>query len=252
MKAHTIIRRIDSENEQEARFYEGIFIDPKTKAEERVWVYPSVTSKLGEAYPTGFYLQKWIRDMGDWGNMVFEKAAESGTQVHEIIEQLLHGVAYPSAGLDGKVKRCVSSFLAWFKEANPEILATEHIVYNHEFKYAGCVDLVCRIKDVVWLIDYKTSNTIHQSHRCQVAADHAALPKEQQGHAALLHLGNRTKAGYSFLEVDLPENWELFKHFNKTFDLLNPDAKPNETTYPAVFMIPELVNLNQPKNEISH
>jgi hypothetical protein len=250
MKTHTFIRRLDSENEQEARFYEGIAIDPKTKAEERVWCYPSVTSKLDDVYPSGFYLMKWIRDNGEYGKMEFEKSADSGTKVHEVIELLLHGSIVPTLDLEPKVKKCIASFLAWFKEAKPQILATEQIVVNHPLKYAGCADLVCKIGGNVWLIDYKTSNSIHPQHKVQVSAYFEALKgtEFEAQKAALLHLGNRTKAGYSFLEFDTDEYFTQFKHFNQTFDMLYPDAKPTETKYPIAFSIPSLIPTLNPKN----
>lgn len=251
---YDFVRRIDSED-QEGRFYEGVLKDPETEVETRVWAYPSVTTKLGEVYPTGYYLAKWIRDHGDYGRLEFERAADKGTEVHIAINKLLQGELVATVNMPYKVKKCIQAFIDWFIEFKPKVMATEMIVVNHEEKYAGTLDFVCRLDyekgktkyQGIYVIDFKTSSGVYESHKIQDSAYAKALPAQWQDKTAILHLGNTTKAGYSFVDFDLNEYWEQFKHFNKTFEILHPDAKPKEHTFPDVFSIPELIT-NQPQD----
>ena len=253
MEQHDLIKRIDSDG-FDARWYEGIKIivdeQGKPKDEQRLWAYPSVTSKLGEVFPKGQYLLQYMRDNGQTGMAEFVKAGEEGTEAHIAIEKLLHGEVVPTLDMPTKVKKCVQAFLDWYNEFKPEVIATEQIVVNHEYKYAGACDFICKLdytkgKTVykgIYVIDFKTSSSLHQSHELQDIAYLKALPESLQDKAALLHLGNKTNAGWSFKELEVEENWKLFKHFNETYELLNPNAQPSAVEYPETFVIIELFN----------
>ena len=238
-----VIKRIDGGGGM--RFYEGVTTDQKTKQEVRNWVYTSVTSKLDAVFPKGAYLIKWIRDNGAHGMAEFEKAAEKGTETHVIINRLLQGESVPTIDLDYRVLKCVQSFIDFYNEVKPETLATEHIVVNHEEKYAGACDWVCKIdytkgKTVIkgtYVIDFKTSSALYQSHELQNVAYLKALPEEWQDKAGLLHLGNRTKLGWSFKDLEIDSNWKLFQHFNETFAMMNPNAHPDDTIFPELFQL---------------
>lgn len=243
---HDFIRRIDGER-NEARFYQGVKAATDKTEEKVLWTYPSVTSKLGEAYPSGYYLEKYMRDNGEHGRVEFTKAADRGTEVHVAIEKLLNGHAVPTELMEARVKKGIQAFLDWYNEVHPEVIATEHIVVNHKYKYAGTADLICKIDykdgkkhyEGVYLVDYKTSRSIWQTHKLQCAA-YAMASDEKIDKIACLHLGNTTKKKYSFLDYDIEDYWEEYKHFNKTFEILHPNAKPKNIEYPDIFIIPEL------------
>jgi len=234
----TVIKRIDDYNG--LRFYQEVDKEGKV-----LWTYPSTTTKLGEVYPSGYYLEKYIRDNGEHGRIEFEKAGDQGTEVHLAIESLLGGGAVSSEGMTNKVLKCVQAFIDWYTEVKPEILLTEHIVVNHDDKVAGCADLVCTINGEKYIIDYKTSSSLYPSHKLQLASYWSTF-KDPDMKGALLQLGNTTKKHYTFSEVkDLPEQYKTFQHFNKTFDILKPDAKPSGIVYPDLFTL----NLKQDEDK---
>lgn len=244
MENNLIIRRLDGDDEN-SRFYQGV-----TKEEgEILWTYPSVTHVLGSVYPMDDYLLKWIRTNGLSGQMEFEKAGKIGTQIHTVIESLLAGTPVRTEGLSFKVKKCVQSFLDWFEEYKPTIIDTEQIVVDHDLGVAGTRDFKCgldykeltptgKVKnhyEGVYTIDWKSSMSIHEQHYIQNSQYWKADGCE--GKTAIVHLGNRTKKKYSFLEHDQDEYVKKFKHFNETFKLMYPNAQPQKTEYPDVFTL---------------
>ena len=52
--------------------------------------YPSVTYVLG-SYPKGKFFEDWLKKVGYSADYIVRKAADEGTQVHEMIEDYLNG-----------------------------------------------------------------------------------------------------------------------------------------------------------------
>ena len=52
--------------------------------------YPSVTYVLGY-YPKGKHFENWLKQVGFASDYIVKKAAEEGTQVHELCEDYLNG-----------------------------------------------------------------------------------------------------------------------------------------------------------------
>ncbi len=240
MEIQETIRRIDSSVDGR-RFYEGLkVVDGE---EQRQWCYTSFTTKIDAVYPKDSFLINRIREQGLGGQAIFEKAGEEGTEAHIANDQLIHGKKVETALMSLKVKRCVQAFIDWTKEFKPQFLESEIMIVNHKYKVAGTRDLLCRLDytkgknkyEGIYVVDYKTSSSIHDKHKVQVAAYWSCTDPSYK--AALLHLGNRTQAGYSFIEFDAPEYFEQFKHFNKTFDLLYPNAEPRIENYPDFFTL---------------
>jgi len=227
------IIRLDSDSNG-WRFYQGI--DEKGNIK---FTFPSVTTILDGAVPKDGYLIKWIREQGIGGQAIFEKAAEDGTEVHEAIDQLLHGGVVSSENMNDKVKKGIQAFIDWHEEFKPKMISSEQMVYNMDERYAGGCDFYCELDygkyKGRYVIDWKTSNSIQDKHKYQIAAYQRCVDPEAK--VAIVHLGNRTKAGYSFKEFDVDEAWGFFKQFNKTFQMLNPDAKPKVVEYPSIFTL---------------
>lgn len=236
-QSQCIIRRIDTSVDGR-RFYEGI-----TEDERRLWCYPSVTTKIDDVYPKDAFLLKWIREQGLGGQAIFEKAGDDGTEAHIAIDEIINGKKVLSEGLELKAKRCVQAFLDWVAEFKPEFISSEEMVVNHDLRFAGTRDLLCRLDyskgkteyKGIYVVDYKTSTSLQDKHKIQVAG--YWLCTDPSYKAALLHLGNRTKAGWSFSEFDPHRYAEEFKHFNHTFEMLNPDAEPRIEDYPEYFSL---------------
>lgn len=236
-----VIQRLDDVG-SDSRFYQGVEKD----TEEIKWVYPSCTTVIDATFPKSSYLIKWIRENGICGQFEFEKAADIGTKIHATIEQLLMGAAISTENMSFKEKKCVQAFIDWYDEFQPEIIKTEHIVANHQQRFAGAIDLICKLnyesgKKVykgTYVVDFKTSNQIVDKHKIQVSAYRECIDSQVvDAKCATLHLGNRTIAGWSFAEVDHEKFWPWFIHLRKFFDMLYPDAKPSEVTFPEVFKL---------------
>ena len=158
------IFRIDGSTDGR-RYYESVDENKK-----RLWCYPSVTTKIDAVYPMDSYLVRWIRENGDAGQATFEKAGDEGTEAHIAIDELIQGKKVPTELMSLKVKRCVQAFIDWVTEVNPVFLESEEMIVNHDLKFAGTRDLLCRIGDDTWVIDYKTSSSVQEKHKIQNAA----------------------------------------------------------------------------------
>ena len=239
MATQQYIERVDSSVDGR-RFYEGVnYVEtsPGESERKRLWCYPSCTTKIDAVYPKDAYLIKWIREQGIGGQAIFEKAGEDGTEAHVAIDNLIAGEQVPTELMGDKAKKCVAAFLAWNEKYKPQFLSSEEMLVNHDLRFAGTRDLKCIINGETYTVDYKTSSTIQDKHKVQVAGYWAC---DKTDKAALLHLGNRTKQGYSFLEFDAPKYFEQFKHFNDTFEMMYPNAEPKIVEYPEFFTLNNL------------
>lgn len=204
---------------------------------------PSMTYILGCVYPA-HELAEWRGDVGNKrADEIMNEAGEEGTFVHESIERLLKGEQVTQEEIEDrfprrrslKVKRCLKAFLDWHSEFKPEILKTEYSIWGDG--YAGTVDFRCKIAGETYLVDWKTSKSIHPSHRVQICGYGMADPADK---LALLHLGNTTKKKYSFLvlEDDVRARYENeCKMAVSMFHTLNPNAKPTDETFPSIYKI---------------
>ncbi len=232
-----MIRRIDNSVDG-WRFYEQL-----NEKGERTHCYPSNTTKIDAVYPKDAFLVQWIREQGLGGQAIFERAGEEGTEAHVAIDALIRKKKVATEFMSLKVKRSVQAFLDWVQEFKPEFIASEEMLINHEYKFAGTRDLLCRLNYVdgknkyigVYCIDYKTSKSIHEKHKIQDAGYWACGDPTDK--TAILHLGNNTKNGWSFLEFDPVKYFEQFKHFNKTFEMLYPNSEPKIEDYPEFFSL---------------
>lgn len=245
---HDFIRRIDTSVDG-FRFYEGVKLVVDT--EQRVWCYPSVTTKIDAVYPKDAFLIKWIREQGLGGQAIFEKAAEEGTEAHIAIDNMLKGQEIPTFGMSESVKKAIQSFLDWCEEFKPVFIESETMVVNHKYKFAGTKDALVQLNykkgkteyKGIYVVDYKTSNSVHEKHKLQNACYWSCGDPTYK--TAILHLGNRTKQGYSFLEYDASEAWEKARHYIKTFDMEHPNREPKIVQYPELFSLPKSLHLTE-------
>ena len=149
------------------------------------WV-PSVTSILSAA-DKGEYFQKWLANQGSWENAckVRDAAANRGTIVHEISEDLLNGEEIVLDAEADIVKR-VMCLEQWYDDYQPEVIMQEVMLAFHGVRYAGRFDILARIDGKNVLIDIKTGG-YYKSHDLQATmykvlwdtiAEHAGAGKE--------------------------------------------------------------------------
>lgn len=161
-----------------------------------------------------------------------DTAGRRGTAVHEAAEA--------DADLDDvpeHAQKAYGSYHQWLADFDPIILVKEGQVFNAEVGYAGSFDLIAAINDSVYLLDIKTSKSVYQETRLQLAAyrygvvcviddeiDVAgtnALSVIER--TAILHL---TDSGYTLWDVEAGEaEFAVFRNVLRTWNFLAASDK---------------------------
>lgn len=214
---------------------------------------PSVTKILGEAMPTPFALKNWLGEVGnERAELKLRKAGERGTLIHKACERLLKGEEislideFPSR----EDKKVLVGFVNWISEVQPEVIATEKTVASR-YGYAGTLDLYCIINSRPWIIDWKTSAGVYESHKLQLRAYHQAVLEMTGENAELgiLHLNSRTKKGWTFYGTEemtikkKPVEISDFMVFFEAYKVLNGGIippPPEIDSYPETLKIKKI------------
>ena len=207
--------------------------------------YPSVTSVLNY-FPKNQFFHAWLKDVGHNSEIIANKAAGEGTQVHQAVDAFLNGAEitwideYGNAKYNLDVWRMILRFADFWNTHKPELIATEYHLFSDEHKYAGTADLVVRMFDNIWLLDLKTSNSLHTSYDLQLAAYATAWNEthdEKVTHTGILWVKANTRSegkgdkiqgkGWELKFVnDIEKNFKMFKNIYEIYTLENPNFKP--------------------------
>jgi len=229
------------------RFY--VKFDEKT---EQDIFYPSCTWICGH-YPKGVAFYKWLANHGwDESEAIKQAAGDKGSKVHSAIVDLIDGnevpmnMQYPNPKTEALEEltleeyECLVSFVNWFKEVNPSIIAREVTVFNEEFHYAGTVDLLCQIKGETWLIDFKTGQYIWPEYELQVSAYRHALMHHKTLKLGIIQVGYRlNKKKYKFTEVQ--DKFDLFQSAYRIWQNEQEGVEPKKIDLPTSLKL-EIVN----------
>lgn len=229
------------------------FLDKRCYERSEGVYYPSVTSILSYM-PKNKFFETWMKDVGHNADIIMRKAGEEGTQTHNSIEDLLDGKEvnwmdeYGNARFNETVWGMIIKFTEFWGLAKPELISKEEFTYSDEHKYAGTADCLCKIGDEIWLIDFKTSNSLHKAYDLQLAA-YAKSIEEVKGikvdRTGILWLksakrgpsrkeGEYQGKGWELKAVDdIETNFEIFKCIYKLYELENPTTAPVYTSYPT-------------------
>ena len=115
--------------------------------------YPSITYVLS-CYPKGKFFQDWLKKVGYSADYIVRKAADEGTQVHEMCEDYLNGKELnflSTAGnplYDPMVWQMFLKFVDFWETYKPTLLEAEVHLFSDELKVAGTCDLVCEIYEI--------------------------------------------------------------------------------------------------------
>jgi hypothetical protein len=214
--------------------------------------YPSVTSVLNY-FPKNQFFHSWLKDVGHNSDIIAAKAAGEGTQVHTAVDAFLNGEEitwideYGNAKYNLDVWRMILKFADFWNTHKPELIATEYHLFSDEHKYAGTADLVVRLFDNIWLLDLKTSNSLHTSYDLQLAAYATAWNEthdEKVTHTGILWVKANTRSegkgdkiqgkGWELKVVnDIEKNFTMFKNIYEIYTLENPNFKPVTETLPT-------------------
>lgn len=137
--------------------------------------YPSVTYVLSY-FPKNKFFESWMKDVGHNADLIMRRAGEEGTMVHLGVERMLAGeelrwiedngfVNYPT-----EVWRMILKFAEFWNTYKPALVSSECHLFSDIYKYAGTGDIICIMNDEMWLLDIKTSNSLHRSYDLQTAA----------------------------------------------------------------------------------
>jgi len=217
---------------------------------ENIW-YPSVTTIL-DVYPKGPAFIQWLKDTGQQAKYIAERAAESGSRVHDACERLMSGEelfwddkVYSTEEWQGILK-----FHNFYTRFVNNVQAVEVSTFSDEYKYAGTIDLICTIGEEKFLIDLKFGNAVYTTYFLQLAAYRNSWNEQNPDHEidkmGVLHLKASTRTegkkgsiqGVGWQLIQPKDSYEnLLEVFKKTlgiFNYENPDPRPKNLILPSV------------------
>jgi hypothetical protein len=212
--------------------------------------YPSITYIL-QYYPKGKYFEDWLKQVGNNADYIVRKAAEDGTQVHNLCESYLNNEELNFLSLSGDPKYDVNiwqmflRFVEFWETFNPILIETEVLLFSDEWKVAGTCDLVVEIEGKRWILDIKTSNHLHTTYDFQTAVYGKCYEEcfgKKIDHRGILWLKSSKKGpkkdkmqgkGWEVIESarTYEEDLNLFKTVKTIFDLENPNHSPSFTEF---------------------
>jgi len=205
------------------------------------------SSWICEYLPKGIAFYKWLASTGwDEAEAIKEAAGNRGSKVHHAIERLLLGNPVTiedrfqdsngeEAELTVEEWECLLGFQNWFIEARPKVIATEQTVFNDEEWYAGTLDLIAKIDDQVYIIDFKTSQNIHLSHQAQLSS-YLHCDGIKADKLGILQIGyRRNKSLYKFTEI--PDRFDLFLAAKTIWANENEGKQPPQREYPRIIKL---------------
>ena len=258
------IREVDNERgiiqitSPDQRFYARSVKDSNGNP---IWDYvPSVTWIADAGYPKDSRFIRWV---GEAGNHAAEEkrdfAGDKGSKVHNAVKVLVAGgevlmddafvgtFTNEPTPLTPKEYFALMTFRDWCEEERPEIIASEYTVWNERYRYAGTVDLLCRLKSTqyktVHLIDLKTSANIYPPMRLQVSAYKHADPNLPKGvRLGILQLGYEKNKKQKFKYTSVADCFDAFLAARKLWLDQNPDGVPFQREYPLSLSVAGLIS----------
>mgnify|MGYP003674510657 CR=1 FL=1 len=196
-----------------------------------------------------------LKKVGYSSEYIVKKAAEQGTQTHEMIEDYLNGkelnflspTGYPQ--YDPLVWQMFLRFVDFWEEYNPKLIETEVHLFSDEIKVAGTCDMVCEIeidgKTELWIIDFKTSNHLQTTYDLQTAiygkCYEECYGKKADRYGVLWLKSSKRKAAAGKIQGKnwemyeskrtQEENLDIFMTVKRLFDLENPKHSPIFTEF---------------------
>lgn len=107
----------------------------------------------------------WLKTIPDYQR---DRAADRGTSVHQIAEQIIRGT--PPTDIPEELAGYVNSYLDFIRTWTPKWIAVEQMVCSLKHGYAGTFDAFAEIAGERWLLDIKTSKGVYFETALQLAA----------------------------------------------------------------------------------
>lgn len=216
--------------------------------------YPSATYVLSY-FPKDKFFENWMKDVGHNADLIMRRAGDEGTQVHQAIEKYLDGEEINWIDDFGNVKyslnvwKMILKFVDFWQTHKPTLVESEVHLFSDELKVAGTGDLIVEIQDKLWLLDIKTSNSLHYTYDLQLSVYRKAwdeLYDRPIDNTGILWLKASTRGpdksgkkiqgeGWQLkpTEGSYEDNIEIFKKLYDIFKVKNPDLKPYSEILPT-------------------
>ena len=216
--------------------------------------YPSVTSIL-QYFPKVKFFENWLKDVGHNSDIIVRKSADEGTQTHSLIEKYLTGEEinwldqYGNATCSLQVWQMLLKFVEFWETEKPELVESEIHLFSDIHKIAGTCDLVVRMRDELWILDIKTSNSLHTSYDLQLAAYttcwNETFEEKVTRNGVIWLKSSKHKADkkgdkiqgkgweISVSPRSIEENWELFTKVHDLYRLENTNLEPAFNKFPT-------------------
>lgn len=218
--------------------------------------YPSVSSILNYFPKNGFF-HDWLKDVGHNAEIIVAKAAFEGTQTHTAIDDYLAGKIiewldeYGNARYSLDVWRMILKFGEFWTQLKPKLIASEYHLFSDKHEYAGTADLIVEIADELWLLDIKTSNSLHTSYSCQLASYAKAWNETHDKkitRTGILWLKASTRKegpmqgkGWQLKEIsEIDKYFDIFCKIYDIYKLENPKAIPYSELLPVSLKLEDI------------
>lgn len=209
--------------------------------------YPSITHVLSY-YPKGKHFEDWLKKVGYASEHIVRKAADEGTQVHNLCEDYLNGEECSFLNSKGHpsypphVWSMFLNFVNFWETHKPKLIETEVHLFSDKLKVAGTCDLIIELNDELWVLDLKTSNHLHTTYDLQTAIYSECYTEcfgKVPTRRGVLWLKSRSRGEDKKGKKLKGKNWEIvesertqeqnvsiFMNVKALFDLENPLPKP--------------------------
>jgi hypothetical protein len=116
-----------------------------------------------------------LNDARKQPDIMFKKAGDRGTRIHNAIESYLTGLEWKNELTEeddhDKLEICFKKISDWINESGLKIMSTELPVYHKELMAGGAIDLVLSDeKSRIYVVDFKTGTSVYKKDALQVTA----------------------------------------------------------------------------------
>ncbi len=230
-------------------------LDERFYTQDNKQFFPSVTTVL-QSYPKGSFFEKWLMDTGRNAEQIKKDAGIQGSNVHNAIDGFLKGSSCTLIDRDGHENftlnewKMICRFMRFFECIDKDDFLSESMLFDKQLRLGGTEDLVCTINGERWLIDYKTSNALHETYKMQLAMYrkmHERIHGEKIDRYGVLWLNAKTRTnkpplqgkGWQIKEYtdSYDHDVKLFEHTRAIWDNVNPNYAPKNLQFPNTFKL---------------
>ena len=180
-------------------------------------------------------LLMWTRKhclKGDDSMAIMKEAGRVGTLDHKMIEEFIKGGVVCLDGYSteefSQAKTAYYGYYNWFANNNVKFLETEMKLVSEKYGFGGTFDAVAVVNKKLVILDWKTSNAVHDEFLVQLAAYRQLIHENKFDYvpkikgAILLKLDKEEKGVYEehkYKIKDLDWGWKVFKLILKLQEL---------------------------------